>query len=64
MDKIGAEQFSTRMPDGSKELHGLGKIFVKRVCEANGGSFRAYNHSLGGKLHPALEIVRGRPEPF
>lgn len=51
--KIGYEKFSTRQG----EEHGLGKISVKRIIEANGGSFRAFNY----RNRPALEIRLTHP---
>ncbi len=46
--KIGYESFSTR----EGQVHGVGKISVRRTAELHGGSFRALNY----RGEPALEI--------
>lgn len=54
---IGRRQFSTREPDGTVDVHGMGKIDVRRIALALGGSLKAVNYPLNGKRHPALEFM-------
>ena len=60
MRKIGRESFTTRRPDGTTDIHGVGKVSVNRMVKFYGGSFRACNHRIRGRLHPALEIMLPR----